>query len=130
MDLGAQSLERLVPEALDPLEVTGRETLGLHLARYGFAPRHARPGRLLDLACGVGYGTRLLADRASAVSEAVGVDLSGEAGRYASAHYGRPGVRFEVADALRFEDAAGYDTVVSLETVEHGPDPARLVGAL
>ncbi len=130
MDLGAHSLERLVPEALDPLEVTGRETLHLHLARYEFAARRARPGRLLDLACGVGYGTRLLADRAAGIREAVGVDLSGDAVRYAGARYGRAGVRFEVGDALTFEDAAGFDTVVSLETVEHVPDPARLLERL
>jgi SAM-dependent methyltransferase len=122
----AQSLERLVPEELEQSDVTGRETLLLHLARYEFAARHAQPGRLLDIACGVGYGTSLLAERAAAVEEVVGVDRSEEAIRYAAERYRRPAVRFAVADALAFEDARGFDTVVSLETVEHVADPDRL----
>lgn len=126
----ADSLERLVPELLSGDELTGRATLALHLERYEFAARHARPGRLLDMACGVGYGTRLVADCAPGVREALGVDLSPSAVAYAREHYGREGVRFVAGDALSFEDPQGFETVVSLETIEHVPDPARLVGRL
>jgi SAM-dependent methyltransferase len=126
----AHSLERLVPEELEGSDVTGRETLLLHLARYEFAARRARPGRVLDMACGVGYGTRLLADRAAGAREVLGVDRSPEAVGYAAGRYARPGVRFVVADALAFEDAQGFDTVVSLETVEHVADPERLLDRL
>ena len=55
------TLERLVPDHIEAGE--GEETLQLHLARYEFAAAHLRPGRVLDIACGVGYVTRLLADR-------------------------------------------------------------------
>jgi 2-polyprenyl-3-methyl-5-hydroxy-6-metoxy-1,4-benzoquinol methylase len=130
MQPDARSLERLVPEELEAADVTGRETLELHLARYEFAAERARPGRLLDMACGVGYGARLLADRVAGAAEVVGVDRSAEAVRYAAERYGRPGLRFAVGDALDFEDADGFDTVVSLETVEHVPDPERLIGRL
>ena len=60
MELDADSLERLVPERLSPEDLAGQETLRLHVERYAFAAEHALPGRLLDLACGVGYGTRIL----------------------------------------------------------------------
>jgi SAM-dependent methyltransferase len=116
------SLERLIPDRLGAFDATGLATLDLHLARYEFAARHLRPGRALDLACGVGYGTRLLADRAGV--DAVGVDLSPEAIEYARSRYGGAGVEFRVADAMSFEDAEGFDSIVSLETVEHLPDPA------
>ncbi|HME69438.1 MAG TPA: methyltransferase domain-containing protein [Myxococcota bacterium] len=126
----ASSLERLVPDLISPTDATGRETLLLHVERYEFAARHARPGRLLDLACGVGYGTHLLADQARGVLEAVGVDVSADTVCYASQRYGRPGLEFRVSDALTFEDASGFDTVVSLETIEHVERPADLIDRL
>src|SRR5580700_1978735 len=99
----APSLERLIPDELDEAGATGRATLALHIERYELAARHAR-GRVLDLACGVGYGTRLVADRAAAVTEAVGVDLANDAVAYASRRYARAGVRYEQCDALSFHD--------------------------
>lgn len=130
MPVDASTLERLVPAKLARDDVTGRQTLDLHLERYRFAARHARPGRLLDLACGVGYGTRLVADEAAGVERAVGVDLAPEAVAYAREHYGRAGVEFVASDGLAFRDPAGFDTIVSLETLEHVPEPARLVAHL
>ena len=126
----ARTIERLVPDQLSDTDGTGRATLELHLERYEFAAKHARPGRLLDMACGVGYGTRLLADRRSDISDAVGVDLSDDAVAYARSHYAHPTVRFDVGDALSYGDEAGFDTVVSLETVEHVKQPAALLERL
>jgi len=132
--LEVDSLERLVPDLMDRTDQAGVETLELHLARYRFAAEHARPGRLLDLACGVGYGTRLVADAAEQVESALGVDLAEEAAAYAKAHYADDRVAYQQGDGMRFADPEGFDTVVSLETVEHVPDPdalfARLVGLL
>jgi len=130
MPVDVSTLERLVPAELAREDATGRQTLALHLERYRFAAQHARPGRLLDLACGVGYGTRLVADEAAGVERAVGVDVAPEAVAYARDHYGREGVEFTASDGLGFRDAAGFDTIVSLETLEHVPDPARLVAHL
>jgi SAM-dependent methyltransferase len=127
MPVDASSLERLVPDELVGGDATGDETLRLHLERYRFAARHARPGRLLDIACGVGYGTRLLVDEASDVSEAVGVDVSEEVVAYARDRYAGPGVEYRCADAFSFQDPDGFDTIVSLETIEHVSDPERLV---
>ena len=130
MSLDPDSLERLVPDALDPQDPAARETLALHLARYAFAARVAKPGRLLDLACGVGYGTHHMVASNAALGPAVGVDVSPDAVAYANAHYAGPRVRFLASDALRFEDADGFDTIVSLETIEHVPDPTALFAKL
>ena len=121
-----ESLERLVPDDLQTSETTGRETLELHLARYELAQRYAR-GRILDLACGVGYGTRYLADHGKDVTEAIGVDVAADAIEYAQRRYARPGVRFMRDDAHEFVDDEGFDTVVSLETIEHVRDPEKLI---
>jgi SAM-dependent methyltransferase len=134
VSLDPDSLERLVPDRLDPEDAAARETLELHLARYEFAARVARPGRLLDCACGVGYGTRLLVERNPTLRPAVGVDVSPEAIAHARSRYAETDVRFLVADAMELTDPEGFDTIVSLETIEHVADPAaffaRLAGLL
>jgi cyclopropane fatty-acyl-phospholipid synthase-like methyltransferase len=119
MDVDPNSLERIVPDQIDPSDTTGRAALELHLERYNFAAQHVRHGRLLDIACGVGYGTRLVADRASARPVALGVDISPQAIAHARAHYARPGVEFQVDNADEFEDRERFDTIISLETIEH-----------
>lgn len=128
LDFG--TLERLVPDRVVGGEATGHETLQLHLARYHFAATHVRGGRLLDMACGVGFGTRLVADACPSLDEAVGVDLDPEAIRYARERYGRASVDFVEADALSYRDAERFDAVVSLETIEHVSDPQALARRL
>jgi SAM-dependent methyltransferase len=130
LSLSPYSLERLVPDRLSPGDVTGSETLELHLERYRFAARQARPGRLLDIACGVGYGTRLLRDESREVSFALGVDLCEGSIAYARQRYGRDGIEYRVGDAMQLEDSEGFDTIVCLETVEHLPRPAALIDRL
>ncbi len=127
MNLDAGSLLRLIPDELEPSDVTGHETLEFHLQRYRFAARYARPGRLLDIACGVGYGTRLLADEAPVDLTALGVDLSSDAVAYAQERYAGSRIHYQAADAQVFEDPGGFDTIVSLETIEHLPDPVRFI---
>src|SRR5688572_12068038 len=91
--LGNSSLERIVPSELRPGEVSGVETLALHVARYDFAARFVQPGRLLDIACGSGYGTALLADAHRAV-QCIGVDINERAIEHATRTYARPNVRY------------------------------------
>jgi 2-polyprenyl-3-methyl-5-hydroxy-6-metoxy-1,4-benzoquinol methylase len=129
-NLEVNSLERLVPERMDPRDLAGAETLELHLERYRFAAEHARPGRLLDLACGVGYGTRLVADQRPELESALGVDISPDAIAYARVHYADEHVRYQRGDGMTFADADRFDTIISLETVEHVPDPDAFFSAL
>lgn len=130
VSLSSSSLERLVPDHLSPTDVTGRETLELHLERYRFATRFARSGRLLDIACGVGYGTRLLRDECPQVHYTLGVDLCEESVAYARERYGSAGVEYRVGDAVQFRDPEGFDTIVCLETLEHLPCPESLLDNL
>jgi SAM-dependent methyltransferase len=125
------TLERLVPEQIHAEDRAGAESLRFHLERYEFAARHARAGRLLDLACGVGYGTRLLADQRVDLASLTGVDLSPKAIGYARDHYSCGRVCFRQADAMSFGSRdETYDTIVSLETIEHLPDPQAFFGRL
>lgn len=121
------SLERITPDSVSDGDVTGGETLKLHLERYEFAALHAVGARILDIACGVGYGTYMLAS-AHPNAEVTGVDLSTEAIKYANRRYRLPNIRFVVADAQQFSSGDRFSSVVSLETIEHLPDPASFIG--
>ncbi|MBN1269815.1 MAG: class I SAM-dependent methyltransferase [Kiritimatiellae bacterium] len=91
-----------------------------HIERYRFASGYARGRAVLDIACGVGYGTRLLAD-AGAVS-VDGVDISAANVDYAREHYGSDRARFLQGDIASFGADAAYDLIVCFETIEHVPD--------
>jgi SAM-dependent methyltransferase len=126
VQLDADSLERIVPDELRPGDTTGKEALRLGIQRYEFAARVVRPGRLLDIACGVGYGTRLLSDHGAEI-DALGVDLSGAAIAYANERYANERTHFLVSDAMSFHDVDGFDNIVSIETIEHLPEPAGFI---
>jgi SAM-dependent methyltransferase len=87
---------------------------GVHAARYRFASRNVEFARLLDIACGSGYGVAML----SAGGWVVGVDV--DPGALRSARDAGPVL---AADGCRlpFPDAA-FDAVVTLETIEHLQD--------
>lgn len=120
----AVSIERLVPSELSVSDDTGAETLRIHMERYQFASRFARQGRVLDCACGVGYGTHFLAAEGDA--ELLGVDIDQAAINYAQANYVADQVRFLCGDAATLTEGP-FDTIVSLETIEHVPDPDKLI---
>jgi SAM-dependent methyltransferase len=93
-----------------------------HLSRYEFAATHAAGMRVLDAACGTGYGSALLAKTAASVD---GVDLSKEAVEWATRNYGGPNTSFHAA-CVEFTPflADSFDLVVSFETLEHTLSPA------
>lgn len=116
---------------MKPGETTGGDTLRLHLERYVFAAENLKPGRLLDIACGVGYGTEVILSRRDGdVAEIVAVDNDAGAIDYGRKTYANPKVRFLQSDAYAFHDAIGFSTIVSLETIEHLPDPQKFATSI
>ena len=88
-----------------------------HLHRYAFASEMAGGRDVLDIACGEGYGSNLLATRARTV---VGVDISEEATRHATNKYARANLNFVTGNCIAIPlPAASVDMVVSFETIEH-----------
>lgn len=88
-----------------------------HWHRYAAVAPLAARKRVLDAACGEGYGSHLLAQDAAHVT---GVDVSAEAVAHARERYARANLEFAAASvtALPLPDAS-VDLVVSFETVEH-----------
>ena len=91
-----------------------------HFARYKFAQGFIRKGAsVLDCACGAGYGSKLLKERAGKV---VGIDNSEEAINFAKHHYKDKNIEFHQKgiENLTFDDNS-FDVGVSIETIEHVP---------
>jgi SAM-dependent methyltransferase len=121
--MSAGANEREVVERLDPFTTADAGNRAFHLERYAWAATHVSGGDVLDVACGVGYGSAILA-RAGQNVRVLGVDRSGEAIEHATERHGAPAVRFRrIEDAEAFETEERFDTIVSLETVEHLPRP-------
>jgi 2-polyprenyl-3-methyl-5-hydroxy-6-metoxy-1,4-benzoquinol methylase len=117
---------------MDMLREAGRRA-DAHVARYQWARQFVRPGdRVLDAACGLGYGSALLAD--ATLAESVrGLDADPWAVAYAREHYGaaRSRLTFDTCDLETLDEhaPASYDLVVSFETIEHLANPERFVEA-
>lgn len=102
--------ERFTPECV-------REIWYEHWHRYAFARELARGKRVLDAACGEGYGSALLADVAASV---LGVDIAEQAVAHARARYARANLCFERGDCTALDvPPASFDLAVSFETLEH-----------
>ncbi len=104
--------ERFTPECV-------REIWLEHWHRYAFALPLARGKRVLDAACGEGYGSALLATVASSV---MGLDISEQTIAHAAARYGEAAaLSFRCADVAALDGYAdgSFDLIVSFETLEH-----------
>jgi 2-polyprenyl-3-methyl-5-hydroxy-6-metoxy-1,4-benzoquinol methylase len=115
--------ERVVPD------VPGTEDLFLlHWARYSFAIASLpAAGRVLDLGCGAGYGTHLLATGRPDLY-VLGMDLGADAVAYAAHHYQLPNLRYIVGNALSCPFSGdSFDAIVSFEVFEHLDTPPKML---
>ena len=120
------------PAAAEPLPLTGERTVpGIpaenywfrrHESAYRFATAHMR-GDVLEVGCGEGYGTALLAAAAATVT---GVDYDPATIAHAARRY--PLARFVRANlaALPVGDAA-VDVLATLQVIEHVWDHPQFV---
>jgi SAM-dependent methyltransferase len=102
-----------------------------HVHRYRLAARICKDLRVLDLACGSGYGSAILSETASAV---LGLDNDAATVDMAQATLGHDyGIRFETGDAIEFlchDLAADWDVIVCFEGLEHFKAPKDAIAAL
>ncbi len=109
--------ERVIPQLMNPKNGLLIE----HIARYEFARAFCK-GRVLDIACGVGYGSEILLKQNPNINEYVGIDFCEEAIEYAKRNYSFIETEYYVGDALDkdlYKKYGTFDTIVSFETIEH-----------
>lgn len=121
---------------IEPLPWTGeRLAIGCHrplvlehLHRYAIALQLCRGKRVLDIACGEGFGANLLANSASFV---LGVDRDGSAVTNAKYQHVKDNLNFCVGtcEEIPCQDAS-FDIVVSFDTLEHVTNHERFLAEI
>ena len=127
-------VQRDQPPGVPPLELTGERTLPdvpaenywfrRHLAVYEWIGARVIGKRVIDMACGEGYGSEALARGAASV---VGVDANPEAHEHARLRYERQNLSFERGLVETFGEPGAFDAVVFLQTIEHVQDPGAVL---
>ena len=130
-------IQRDQPPGVPPLQLTGERTLPdvpaenywyrRHLAVYEWIGARVIGRRVLDMACGEGYGSAVLARGAQSV---LGVDANPEAYEHARLRYPRQNLRFERGMVQSHGEPGAYDAVVFLQTIEHVQEPAAVLAHL
>jgi SAM-dependent methyltransferase len=130
-------VQRNQPPGVPPLELTGERTLPdvpaenywfrRHQAVYEWIGARVVGQRVIDMACGEGYGSEVLSRSAADV---VGVDANHDAHEHARLRYRRENLRFERALVETHGETGAYDAVVFLQTIEHVHDPLTVLAHL
>ncbi|MGH3845045.1 MAG: glycosyltransferase [Pseudonocardiaceae bacterium] len=116
--------ERCVPWT-DDLQVVYE-----HYHRYALAARFTTGARVLDLACGEGFGPALLG---AGAREVVGVDIDPQTVEHAAAQYPRDNLHFttgSMIDPKLLDGAQPYDVITCFEALEHVEDQDTLIAVV
>ena len=102
-----------------------------HLARYHVLRDKCRGKRVLDAACGVGFGSYLIAEWGA--KEVLGVDIAPEAIASARRNFAHDRIRFiqhDIEDLCNLLAGEGqFDVLACFETIEHLRNPSKFLAA-
>lgn len=115
--LGGTIMERIV--VFDPKDAPED-----HYERYAFAKKYCEGKKVLDAACGCGYGSKLLSESAQAV---LGVDLCEPAINFANKIFAGENCHYICKNANELNLDGNFDVAVSFETIEHIEDPSVML---
>jgi ubiquinone/menaquinone biosynthesis C-methylase UbiE len=107
-------VERLDFDSFDSSDILVNE----HWLRYKYIREHLTTEKVLDIACGSGYGSYYLSLNNGL--SVIGADVSDDVIFKAKKNYQKDNLQFQVANALSLPFADdSFEAVVSLETIEH-----------
>jgi len=116
---------------MDMTRDTG-ERSDAHIVRYHWAAQYIKSGdRVLDAACGLGYGTNLMGALSSA-SELIGIDDSAFAIQYARKNFLTKDGKCQyrqglLPDVLKQYTDNSFEIITCFETLEHVENPKELI---
>ncbi|MBW1971998.1 MAG: class I SAM-dependent methyltransferase [Deltaproteobacteria bacterium] len=113
--------ERMIPE------VNRDDLIYLqHISRYLFALQFVKDKKVLDVASGTGYGTKLIAEHGA--KDVFGVDIDLLSIKYSIDKFFHKRSHFIVGDALYlpFKDNS-FEVIIAFETIEHVDNPERFL---
>ncbi len=100
-----------------------------HLVRYQLAAQLAADKKVLDIACGSGYGAKILAEAGAA--KVTAIDQSPAAIALARQNYSHANLIYKEGDAENIGEAGGsFDLAVSFETIEHLKNPEKYLAEI
>lgn len=121
-----KTLERIYPKSIHGENINS-DTFKIHIERYQYAASKINsPGIVADVACGSGYGSFFLASNLKNI-HILAIDNNIAAIDFARMHFSHDRINYVVADAMKFLSDELLNYVVSLETIEHLPDPGGFV---
>lgn len=112
MENEIQTEECCVPK---PIPTSGVEVE--HLERYKFSCNYVKSKRVLDIACGAGYGSHMI--KLAGASYVLGGDISANNVQYCNAHFQMKDLEFKQLDICQPIVEKPFDVIISFETIEH-----------
>ena len=116
-------IERVTPQKLPWY---GKRLIQEHLTRYQFATPFVQDKIVVDIACGTGYGSKLLAN--AGAKQVIGIDNDQQAIGIAEKKYQAKNLSYVIGDAEKLSlKTSSIDMIVSFETIEHFVYPQRFL---
>lgn len=116
------AIERIFVSRQNILQIENDIKFDEHLKRYAAARRFCY-GKVLDFACGCGYGSFLVSANPE-VSKIVGVDKNSAAVNWAKKEFGGPKIEYRLGEANEVNEK--FDVLLCLETIEHLKNTSEL----
>jgi 2-polyprenyl-3-methyl-5-hydroxy-6-metoxy-1,4-benzoquinol methylase len=107
--------ERMIPTKEKEVSIV----FSRHLFTYQVASNYVVDKIVLDIGCGTGYGSHVLAQKAKHV---IGLDQDASAIAYCKMNYSRSNIEFIRADASNLPPTSMFDVVVIFQVIEHIAD--------
>ena len=117
------AVERIVPGTEE-----FKQQHAWHMQRYLFAKKFCKGKKVLDAACGSGYGSAEIAKVAKSV---IGIDISDSAINFAKANYRLPNLEYKKINAEQLTKLRKkFGTIASFETIEHLKNYRKFLGGV